>query len=170
MSIELPNDNRYHLQPGYIYCSPTQAMVHTVVGSCVSVCVWDRHLKYGAMNHFLYPSIDDPNRATPIYGNVATAEMVRMMQESGSAIEDLVAQILGGACPKGNQENPVGLQNVAVARQVLTRKGVEIISVDTGGTMGRKVVFDTNSGHVMTLKVHRIREADWSNMDSTPNT
>lgn len=162
MSIELPHEPSYYLEPGHICCSPVQPTLHTVVGSCVSVCLWDRVLKYGAMNHFLYPATNDPNQATPVYGNVATAELVRMMVESGSKKKDLVAQILGGACPDPNRDHYIGLENVRIARQVLERKGVAIVSEDTGGIMGRKVVFDTRTGHVMTLKVHRIREEDWA--------
>ena len=162
MSMELPHERSYYLEPGYICCSPVQPTLHTVVGSCVSVCIWDRVLKYGAMNHFLYPTTSDPEKATPVYGNVATAELVRMMVESGSNPEDLVAQILGGACPDPAASRPVGERNVEVARRVLERKGVAVGSEDTGGVMGRKVVFDTRTGHVMTLKVHRIRDDDWT--------
>ena len=166
MSIKLPEEsNFYYLQPGYIYCSPTRATVHTVVGSCVSVCIWDRRLMYGAMNHFLYPTTRDPQKATPVYGNVATAGLVRMMLEGGSQVEDLAAQILGGACPDNSISQPMGLENVRVARQVLERKDIAISSEDTGGVMGRKVAFDTGTGHVMVLKVHRIREDDWTSQD-----
>ncbi len=99
MSIELPGESSYYLQPGYMYCSATPATVHTVVGSCVSVSIWDRVMMYGAMNHFLFPKTRDAEQATPLYGNVATAELIRMMLEGGSRKEDLTAQIVGGACP-----------------------------------------------------------------------
>lgn len=165
MSIELPDESSfYYLQPGYIYCSPTQVTVHTVVGSCVSVCIWDRRLMYGAMNHFLYPATRDPKKATPVYGNVATAGLVRMMLEGGSQTEDLSAQIVGGACPNLSVRQPMGLENVRVARQVLERKDITISSEDTGGVMGRKVAFDTGTGHIMILKVYQIREDDWTNL------
>lgn len=135
--------------------------MHAVVGSGVSVCLWDRRLLFGAMNHFLYPVMDDPARATPLFGNVATAELIRMMIESGSRTQDLVAQILGGASPQQGAHTSVGPRNVEIARRVLNRREVAVSSEDTGGLMGRKVVFDTATGHVITLKVHQIREDDW---------
>jgi chemotaxis protein CheD len=159
--MELPHERSFYLEPGYICCSPAQPTLHTVVGSCVSVCLWDRELKYGAMNHFLYPATTDPEKATPTYGNVATTELVRMMLDSGSKIENLIAQILGGASPDPGASNPVGPRNVESARRALRRHGITIGSEDTGGVMGRKVVFDTRTGHVMTLKVHQIRQEDW---------
>jgi len=55
----------------------------------------------------------------------------------------------------------VGHENVAIARSVLQKKGIAIVSEDVGGNMGRKVVFDTETGQLMTLKVHKIRDSDW---------
>ncbi len=159
--MELPQEPSFHLEPGYICCARRQVTIHTVVGSSVCVCIWDGNLKYGAMNHFIQPIVTDPNRSTPVYGNVATTELIRMMRELGSEPGNLSAQILGGAAPRCHPNASLGARNVAVAHRVLERKGITIASQDTGGFMGRKVVFDTNSGHVMTLKVHTIREDDW---------
>lgn len=161
MDKDLAQPIRYYLEPGYIYCAKSRATVHTVVGSCVAVCLWDSQLSYGAMNHFVLPKVTDPKKATPRYGNVATAEVVNMMEKAGSKRTNLVAQILGGASPKPGQPESLGSRNVSIAREVLQRKGVRIDSEDTGGTMGRKVVFDTATGHLMVLKVHKIRAEDW---------
>jgi chemotaxis protein CheD len=168
MSIDLPQESSYYLRPGYIYCSLSPATVRTVVGSCVSVCIWDQHMKYGAMNHFRYPATNDPAQATPIYGNVATAELIRMMLEGGSRKEDLVAQIVGGACPDPERADSTGSRNVEAARLMLGRGGVQVRSEDTGGQMGRKIVFDTGTGHITILKVHRIRDEDWDEKELAP--
>lgn len=165
MTIELPQENSYYLQPGYIYCAQSPATVRTVVGSCVSVCIWDRHLKYGAMNHFRYPETRDPEQATPLFGNVATTELVRMMLECGSSKEDLTAQIVGGASPEPGRAETLGSQNAQAARTALERAGVPVSSEDTGGLMGRKIVFDTGTGHIIILKVHRIRDDDWNDWE-----
>lgn len=125
-------------------------------------------MKYGAMNHFRFPATTDPALATPIYGNVATAELIRMMLEGGSRKEDLIAQIVGGACPDPDREGSVGTQNVEAARHVLARGGIQIRSEDTGGQMGRKIVFDTGTGHTIILKVHRIRDEDWDEGELAP--
>ena len=46
---------RLFLRPGeyIVAASPTQ--VATVLGSCVSVCIWNPTRGYGAVNHFLLP-------------------------------------------------------------------------------------------------------------------
>ncbi len=37
-----------------------------------------------------------------------------------------------------------------------------VASEDVGGKKGRKILFDTASGHVAVLKVHDLRREDWS--------
>lgn len=151
----------YFLYPGHIYFSRTPAVISTVVGACVSVCLWDRRLRRGGMNHFVYPAARDATRATAQYGNAATSQLVRIMFEAGSRRSDLVAQIFGGGAPEGLDHYPTGEQNVAAARRTLERHAIKIASQDVGGMLGRKIVFDVESGHVLVLKVHEIRKEDW---------
>lgn len=151
----------YFLEPGYIYFSKTASAVRTVVGSCVAVCLWDTVLKYGGVSHFLYPSTRDHKKATPQYGNVATVALLRIMEESGCHRDDLTAQILGGAHLEGTNGVSIGEKNVKVARAVLAQRGIDIVSEDIGGTMGRKIIFDTGRGELAVLKVQKIRDSDW---------
>lgn len=160
--MDIANRPDYFLQPGYIYFSKTPAIVRTVLGSCVAVTLWDKVQQYGGMNHFLHPWTKDPSEATPQFGNVATAALLQIMEDAGCRREDIVAQITGGATPDGASASDVGQGNVQVAREILSRKGIPVLSEDIGGTMGRKIVFDTYTGQLVVLKVHRIRETDWA--------
>ncbi len=161
MSTGLPEKISYYLEPGYIFCPLQPVSIHTVLGSCVAVCLWDTRRKAGGMSHFLLPSTASPEEATPRFGNVATAELIRMMEKNGSKPGQLLAQIIGGAAPQRLRKATVGPANIEVARSVLRKKGIRVCSEDVGGQMGRKVVFDTRTGHVMVLKVHQLRESDW---------
>ncbi len=151
----------YHLESGHICFSRRATAIRTVVGSCVAVCMWDRNRKCGGMNHFMYPVTREPSKATPQYGNVATVALVKLLEEAGCERGDLVAQILGGGWPEGEAARDLGMENVEVARKVLARKGIAVISEDVGGSMGRKVLFDTGTGELAVLKVHKIRDGDW---------
>lgn len=161
MNTGLPERTSYYLEPGYIFCPAEPISIHTVLGSCVAVCLWDSHRKAGGMNHFLLPSTSRPEEATPRFGNVATTELIRMMERNGSKRGHLLAQILGGAAPARSSELTAGRANVDAARAVLRKKGIRVCSEDVGGQMGRKIVFDTHTGHVMVLKVFALRETDW---------
>ncbi len=154
------SEKAYHLQPGYIYFSSKDSAIRSVVGSCVAVCLWDKKLKQGGMNHFLYPVTKNPDEATPKYGNVATIALVQLMEEAGSQCENMVAQIVGGASPSKNADD-IGMQNVFIARTVLEKRDINIISSDTGGNMGRKIIFDLRTGHLIVVKVHKLRASDW---------
>ena len=166
-----PTENRidshgrsaYQLEPGYIYLSRVPSVVKTVLGSCVAVCLWDRKLSFGGMNHFQYPHTSRQSEATARYGNVAISTLVRMMEESGSRRRDLVAQIYGGGRPEELRGRDMGAENVEFARRLLSRKGIKVVSEDVGGTLGRKIIFDTASGRVAVLKVDSIRQSDWYN-------
>ena len=50
---------------------------------------------------------------------------------------------------------------MSVARRALSRRGIRVASEDVGGSLGRKIVFDTGSGQVAVLKVRNIRKSDW---------
>lgn len=160
-SQSLIQDN-YFLQPGYIYAPQAPMAISTVLGSCVSVCLFDRKQHRGGMNHFRFPLIRDPQKATADYGNVATLALIAMIVDSGSRAKDLVAQIVGGGHNPEVAGEDIGARNVAMARKVLGRRNIRVVSEDTGGARGRKVVFNTANNELAVLKVDNIRKGDWS--------
>ena len=141
--------------------SLTPVVITSVLGSCVSVCLWDKKLKIGGMNHFLFPRSDGCDKLTSKYGNVATLVLIRMLVKEGSEVENLEAQIFGGGYPKKNAKENMGEENVNIARSILGRSRIPIVSEDVGGRLGRKIMFDTQTGHVAVLKVRNIRKSDW---------
>ena len=149
------------IEPGYIYITPVPTVLYAVVGTCVAVTVWDRVRRIGGMNHFLYPKTSDPDRSTAQYGNVSVSTLLRMMENAGSRLEHLEAQLFGGAALFFNSRNDVGAQNVAAARHILHKRKIRIVSEDIGGIRGRKIAFDNRSGHVIIHKVQRLRQGDW---------
>ena len=152
---------RYHLQPGFIYASREPSLVTTVVGTCVAVCVYDRRLKAGGINHFFFPKVPRRNKATPRYGNVAIPALVRMMVNQGSRVEDLEAQIFGGGSRRISEGRSIGYRNVRMAHKILKKFGIPVVSEDTGGIKGRRVLFHTMTNETVVMKTHKIRRGDW---------
>jgi chemotaxis protein CheD len=150
------------LERGCIYVSTGEGAVQTVLGSCVSVCLWDPEVRCGGMNHFIYPQTTRREQATPKYGNVATMALIKLMCEEGCSMSGLNAHIIGGGHPDGASDS-TGMRNVEVARRVLRERGITIMSEDVGGRVGRKVVFDLSTGQVAVLKVMKLRAEDWIN-------
>ena len=151
----------FFVEPGYVYFAKKATMLRTVVGSCVAVCLWDKDKKCGGMNHFVKPRTTEQAEATPVYGNVGIAALLKMMEDAGCNRANVVAQVLGGGAPEGEAGTTLGNRNVAAARETLERKRIRIISEETGGHVGRKIAFDTGTGELAVLKTTSIREGDW---------
>lgn len=149
------------LKPGFIYISSRPAIVSTVLGSCVSVCLYDSVRNTGGMSHFQKPKTTSPEKSTARYGNVSTLALINIMLKDGSKPENLEAQIIGGSYNPEYCEKDIGKKNIKEARKVLKKKRVKIVSEDTGGLKGRKVVFNTLSNEVAVVKVDDLRESDW---------
>ena len=48
-----------------------------------------------------------------------------------------------------------------MARRFLAKHGIKIISEDTGGNMGRKIVYNSLTNEAIIYKVHNLRRGDW---------
>jgi len=151
----------YFLQPGFIYVAVRPTVISTVLGSCVSVCIFDRKRRVGGMNHFQLPYTQERHLSTARYGNVATSALIYMMINHGSKIKNLEAQIYGGAYDPALSPKNVGNENIRVARRILMKKRIRIASEDVGGHRGRKIIFNTGTYEIAILKVERLRKEDW---------
>lgn len=165
MDSEIVKVPEVFIEPGYVFFSKQPVNLCCVLGTCVAVCIWDEKLKYGGMCHYLYPTTHKKEKATTQYGNVAITQLIRFFDNEGSDKKYLVAQIIGGAHPKnirnGKKYESIGEKNIEIARTILQKKGIKIVSEDVGGNMGRKIIYNTATGHLMILKVFKIRKDDW---------
>lgn len=151
--------SEYFLHPGYICTADDGKVIKTVLGSCVAVCLWDRVKKTGGMNHYVYPRSSKSER-TAKYGDLSLPYMLKMILRAGSKKEDLIAHIIGGA-DNLSLSTKIGEQNYKLARKFLEKHKIHVASEDVGGSIGKKVVFDTSTGEVLIHKCMKIRESDW---------
>ena len=151
----------YFLAPGYVFVPTKPTVISAVLGSCVAVSIYDKERMVGGMGHFQVPQIQDKHRATARYGNVATFALIRMMIDDGSKVKNLEAQVFGGAYDRNVCSRNIGRENVIVARRILAKHRIRIISEDVGGEKGRKVVFHTHTNEIAVLKVDKLRRSDW---------
>jgi chemotaxis protein CheD len=110
------------------------------------------------MCHYTAPLTREAAQATGSYGNVAVLTLIGKMRDRAPRAS-LEAQVFGGAARRSGDD--VGSRNIDIARRILHARGVRIVSEDVGGSKGRKVLFDSQSGHSAVLKVHEIRKEDW---------
>jgi len=153
--------------PGQVQITRSSEELHsnrfmrTVVGTGVSVCIWDRELLSGVMTNYMYPRPKTGETATMMCGELSTKNAVSMMIRRGSKTEHLIAQILGGSRGEDIWDK-TGFENITVARKILQELRIPIYSEDVGGRMGRKIVFNVFNGNVAIVKVHSLRDSDWT--------
>jgi len=140
----------YYLYPANLFADRQPFKISTLLGSCVAVCLYDRKLQYGGMNHFMLPLWNGEGLASPKFGNVAVQQLITKMIQLGSYKKDIVAKVFGGAAvlATGNKGVTVGDRNIYVARQELDRFDIRIVAASTGGNLGRKIIFDNRTGDV----------------------
>ncbi len=152
------NGNSYFLHPGYVFVSQEPYFIHTVLGSCVAIAVWDKVNKCGGMNHFVLPTVE--NKPNGRYGNVSIPYLFHLMKKIKSQRANLEIHLLGGSSNE-TMKSAVGALNVEYATNWLEDKQYLVASKDTGGKLGRKVVFNTENGELLVYKLKNIRNSDW---------
>lgn len=169
----LPVSSQVLLAEGEVVAARDPLLVSLVLGSAVAVALWDRSGRTGGICCYRRPRWvrgrgDGPSTR---YGNVAITVLIRLLTGHGASRATLEAQIFGGAARRSPSHRVVwdglGRQNVEVARQILRRHGIPIVSEDVGGVLGRKLSYHTGCNEVIIAKVARLRRADWLLEDAT---
>lgn len=148
--IHLDNNSHY-LLPGNLFVHREERLVITVLGSCVSVCLWDSKNKIGGINHYMLPFWNGEGLASPRFGNIAIMKLIEKMLELGADRRHLQAKVFGGGdmLKATSVFMNIGLRNIELAQDILGDEKISIISADTGGKYGRKLLFNTRSGVVL---------------------
>ena len=73
--------------------------------------------------------------------------MLRLMKQYEALPGGMVAKMAGGANMFG-RGGPIqiGQDNIAAVKSALQTAGIKIVSQETGGTKGRRVLFDCQNG------------------------
>ena len=157
---ELLNDmNHYkkYINVGEFYIGLKPTEVSTILGSCVSVCLFDRIKNIGGMNHYLIPFWNGHGLQSPKYGNIAIHHLVEGMVRSGCRLENLEAKIFGGGNVIDSVSNDsimVGKKNILIAHEVLNEYRIPVTAKDVGGMHGRHIMLQSGTGKVLLNYIH----------------
>jgi len=142
----------FYLHPGQVFASDEPTVVTTVLGSCVSVCLWDSTSRVGGMNHYVLPHLVPTDLSSPRFADIAMRDLVQRLLHLGARRGSLEAKVFGGACLSQMAarpgRRPLGDENVARALAVLEEERIPVVATDTGGGRGRKLMFHTDDGTV----------------------
>lgn len=148
---------RINIHIGEYYSSSEPAVITTILGPCVAVCLYEPSSRTGGMNHILLPG---QNTGETVPGDAryainAMELLINQMMKLGADRYRLKAKVFGGAqiYPFLKQEMAMGLKNIEMVIDFLITERIPIINYNFGGSHPRKIQFYTGTGDVLMQKV-----------------
>ncbi len=156
---------------GELYVTNKNEIISTILGSCVSVCLYDSELGIGGMNHFMLPDNsggiagqkknpdilkrDELSEKSTRYGISAMEVLISEMQKKGAGRKNLQAKVFGGGRVLKSMSNTesIGDRNIGFTRAFLKLEGIKIDRENVGETFGRKIFFLVGKNRVFMKKV-----------------
>lgn len=127
----------------YVTDNP-EAVLTTVLGSCVACCLYDPVQRIGGMNHFLLPEphadIAHDSAEAERYGLLAMELLINAMLKHGATRGDMRAHLYGGANMHSGMQ-AIGTNNAAFARTFLKNDGIVLSHAHLGGGSARRIDF-----------------------------
>jgi len=146
MNRAAPVETKYHVGQGEHRVAATpDAVLTTILGSCVAACLWDPRAGVGGMNHIVLPDAPEGDLRRSSAGVNAMELLINDILRKGGARDRLQAKLFGGARMIAGLSD-VGARNADFARRFLEREGIPCLSASLGGSQGRRVQFWPFSG------------------------
>jgi chemotaxis protein CheD len=153
--------------PGEYYVTRESEVIVTVLGSCVSACIWDPAGRVGGMNHFMLPESGDRDvRGDQIaaatdgarYGSVAMEQLINALLKHGGCRERLRVKIVGGGRVLAGATD-VGARNIAFVREFIRNENLTLVGEHLGSIFPRKVCFDPLNGRAQVQEIRSMPKA-----------
>jgi chemotaxis protein CheD len=158
--------------PGEYFASADGTVITTLLGSCVSVCLFDRGSSVGGMNHFMLPQVMLGSNATRCadpgtgscnsvcsarYGACAMRHLLMRLEELGASRSRLEAKLFGAGRVMAGMSD-IGQKNSEFALGYLQERGIRVVASDLGGFCPRKVSFFPATGRALVKRLRDIPE------------
>ncbi len=157
----MSNLNREFLLPGEMSVTSNNMLLSTLLGSCVSICLFNQRNGWAGMNHFLLPFNKSQNFDTPgRYGESSIKKMIDRLFAIDKNPGNYTVSLYGGAnvlsLPGGNQN--IGANNVQLAKKMLANYGLKVSHSDVEGKRGFNITFNTENGKIEAVRMEESEE------------
>lgn len=160
------------IYPGELYITKKSELITTILGSCISIVLFDEQNSIGGINHYMLPAAPPESKKNSIlpitrFGEYAIKTLIQEMINQGASLKNLKAKIFGGSnvlnfsSKKDERKKDVqkkdaliGEENINFARKFLKKIGIPIVSEDVGGVSSRKIFFDTTNYKVFLKRIN----------------
>ena len=133
----------------------SEMVISTILGSCISLCLWDPERKVGGMNHLLLPEMSDGVEGVHSAGAVAMEQLINRLVKIGAERTLLRAKLFGGSSMLSGLTD-IGARNVAFGQAYLTAEKIPCDKESVGGNRARRLKFWPATG---TAKMRFVDEA-----------
>ncbi len=147
------------ISPGEYYVTTEDIIIQTVLGSCISVCLFTEQSDLAGMNHFMLPQqihlTDYIDSFSGKYGMYSMELLFRHFVKNGINIKNLKAKVFGGSSLLNlnkNQES-IACSNIKFIISFLDKEKIPIISIHLGGKKARKIYFFIKTRKVMLKEI-----------------
>lgn len=128
------------------------AVIRTILGSCIGICIFDRAKKIGGLAHILLPNDTSGGVSPEKYADTAIPLLVNRLIKEGAKKEFMSAKIAGGASMFKFKANvslgQIGDRNIEESKKSLEKLGIKLLEEDVGGNAGRVIDFFLIDGHL----------------------
>ncbi len=137
------------VKPGELVIIEGEALITTVLGSCVSLVLHNARTGMAGLCHAVLPQSDTTNSGYH-FVDQAFGHLLDHFIAAGISRPEIRTHLYGGAdmFMEGRSQIGVGEKNIAAAQDVLRRYNLKPVASNTGGLQGRKLIFHTESGQV----------------------
>ncbi|WP_370207248.1 chemotaxis protein CheD [Pararhodobacter marinus] len=142
----------------YLVSSDPELVLSTVLGSCVSVCLYDPACRIGGMNHYLLADAREGEATSLKYGANAMELLINHLLKSGASRSTLQAKVFGGSRMSG-RFGDIGPKNAEFALRYLRAEDFPVRAQDLGGTDARRINFHPVTGKVRIIHVSGAMDA-----------
>ena len=126
----------------------------TVLGSCVSCCLFDASARLGGMNHFILANGSGSSHMDIKYGSYSMEMLINNLLKAGAVKARLKAKLFGGANVT-NSNAHIGQQNARFAKEFLRREEIPCVGESLGGDKARRIHFWPTTGAARQFIVPR---------------
>jgi chemotaxis protein CheD len=152
-----------YLHPGELCVCDEPTQVITVLGSCVSVTLFNPRLCLGAICHATLPECRTAGNCESVcieafrYMDCAVRYMLGALRKRGVLNKEIEIKMFGGADTLISQgSNTVGSKNVQAALSILQEEHLNVVAMDVGDSFGRKLIFYSNTGEVFLKRLRNV--------------
>jgi chemotaxis protein methyltransferase CheR len=145
-----PKEEEHTVILGDVKATRGPALIKTLLGSCVSACIFDPDTGVGGMNHFSLPGVSDEG-VSARYGAHAMELLITAVMKKGGDRSRLRAKVFGGGKVLNVQSEHlnVGARNAEFVLAYLSAEGIPVVGQSLGGTRGRLVRFRPHTGQAL---------------------